>query len=62
MENNFFPSAAYHGILSKFPRGKDYYLDQVLNELLVYRLKLMTCIFYLQWTCYYLCSMICTIS
>jgi len=38
MENNFSPSVAYHGILSKFPRGKDYYLDQVLNELLVYRL------------------------
>ena len=38
MENSFFPSVAYHGILSMFPRGKDYYLDQVLNELLVYRI------------------------
>lgn len=38
MENNFFPLVAYPGTLSMFPRGKDYYLDQVLHELLVYRI------------------------
>lgn len=37
-KTTFFPPVAYPGTLSMFPRGKDYYLDQVLYELLVYRI------------------------
>lgn len=37
MENNFVPLVAYPGALCVFPRGKDYYLDQVITPAITFQ-------------------------